>query len=224
MDDQYIKPAEFARLVGISRQGVSDAISKGLIPAVQVDGKNRIDLNDQHIIDYMRNRDKKPVEVMESKQTDNSKPVEVVGIKKHKTNKPDKVVAAEIPEYLKHIADSGDLSFDEMMTLSKSEVDKIKSYEMIKSIKQKREENRLDLIERRIVRQVIGKLYTIDRDELINIKSKIVADISGVMECNDEAKMLKSEKIIEDELWKILKHIQHEVNKFLKQIKEKPLE
>jgi hypothetical protein len=223
MDDQYIKPAEFARLVGISRQGVADAISKGLIPAVEIDGKNRIDLNDQHVKDYMRNRDKKPVEVVESKQVDITKPVEVSKIKKQKTNKPDKVTDPEIPEYLKDIADNGELSFEQMMSLSKSEVDKIKSYEMIKSIKQKREKDRRELVDIKFIKLVFGKIYDIDVNEFMALKTRVKSALAKVFETNDDIKLLAAEKEIDIELWDTLARIKFEFNKFLEKMKSEKL-
>ena len=214
MDPQHKTLAQFAKSIGISRQAVYLAKDSGLIPTVEIAGRVMVDVNDKRVQDYANSRERK-----QGIRNGEEKP---------KTTRPVKVKSSilsenmqvgdldrEIPDYLKDIVDSNQLTFELMKMLSKSEMDKIKSYEMTKSIIQKREEASHQLIDRQLVIGIFGTLYDIDRAEFLTLKSKLVPDLAGIFGCTDAEKQIAAEARIEEELYKILGHIKIEIDKFL---------
>lgn len=213
--DSYIRQGKFAELVGKSRQEISALIKSERIPAVTAGGVNYIDLENREIKDFIKIID----ETRKIPQTRQSS-----GPKKSKKSKPVEARADEIPEYLKSIADSSELSFSQLSELTKVEIDKIKTYEQIKQIRVKTQKDRRELISRKLVRVIFGKLYEIDVNEFLMLKQKIVPDLAGIFGSTDSEKMLEAEKRIDEELWKILRHIKSELDKFLKNHGAEPIE
>ena len=211
-----LSPAAFARQIGLTRQAVSKAIQTGVIPTITVNGKPMINPGNPAVIEYARN-----ALYSRSSGAKSAKISEAVADRKKKnaeTLNPVIVTEKDIPAYLKKMADSGNLSFEQFLGLSKSEADKIKIYEQLKQIRVHTDRDRKELISRKLVRVVMGKLHEIDVNEFLQLKTKIVPDIAGIMGCTDAAKMLECEKKIDEEMYKILRHVKHEIDKFLKNI------
>jgi len=224
MNDRYISLAEFAKIAGVTRQAIYQHKDNGIFPVVEIDGKTKIDLHDRKVKQYLKDKSvTEPVKVSGPKKQEIRKVVEASKQETGEKEKPVRLKENEIPDYLKDIADSGNLTISQMMQLSKSEVDKIKVYEQIKSIRVKTAQQRKELISRKLVRIVFGKLYEIDMNEFLTVKNKVVPDLAGIFGCNDEEKMLAAEKRIDDELWKVLNHVKFELDRFLKSQGEETL-
>lgn len=207
--------SEFANEIGISRQAVFKAGQRGKFQTHKMNGKLCVDENDKDVIEYINNIiDKKNGQSCEPKKVEKSE-CRQNKIQKNIDKKEVVIQKNEIPEYLKNIADSGELSFNQLVNLSKVEIDKIKIYEQIKQIRTKTEHSRKELVSRKLIKIIFGKLYDIDINEFLMLKNKIVPDLAGLFGCTDSEKMIEAEKKIDEECWKILKHIKIEIDKFL---------
>jgi len=176
--------------------------------------KSVVDPSDHKIIDEMVKR----FPGIETGLMEAANKIKVKDTKKAKNKTPVIVAEKDIPNYLKKMADSGDFTLVQFMGLSKSEADKIKIYEGLKQIRVKTQRDKQELISRKMVRVIFGKLYEIDTNQFLTLKNKVVPDIASIMGCVDASKMLEAEKRIDEELYKILKHIKIEIDKFLKKI------
>lgn len=217
IEPKLVTPTDLARLCSetgnaITKQAAHKAVTEGKIPHVLVGKRKMVDLNDREVQSYINSQ---------SWSRENK-----AGVKQRKPEKqaiPSDIEHVEIPEYLKKIAENRNLNFNDIASLTKVEIEKIKLYEQVKSIRVKTQKERQQLVSRKLIRVVFGKLYEIDVNEFLTLKNKIVPDLAGIMGCTDPAVMLEAEKKIDEELWKVLKHIQHELNKFLKTINEDDL-
>lgn len=213
---KLLTQSAFAKQIGITRQAISKAIKNEMLPVVIENGKKYINPVDPIVKEYAENI--KSVREDKQKSTKPKKPVKVKGNKK--AGKPDPVEEVEknIPDYLKKISDSGQLTYAQIKDMSKLDMDKIKIYEEIKQKRIKTAKDKNELISRKLVRIVLGKYYQIDTNEILTLKNKVVPDIASIMGCTEPEKMLEAEKRIDEELWKILKHIKKVRDDFIKKI------
>lgn len=237
---EKINQNQFAKLVGKSRQAISQLIQKEVIPITKKNGKRVIDLSNKEVKAYINsvkerteNNIKKTIPVKEVKPKELEK-IKSIKDKKQKnikiydlSNLPtspntEKERQKEKEIFNKIVArlDAGEnLKASEIIFLPKVTVEKIKLYEMTKQITQKRKQERGELVSRKFIRVTLGKLFEIHINEFLTLKSKVIPDIAGVFGSTDDTKKLKAEKIIDGELWEVLKHIKMEFNKYLEKVK-----
>jgi hypothetical protein len=208
---ELFKPAQFAKQIGITRQAISKAIKNEMLPVVIENGKKYINTGDPIVREYAENI--KSVREDKQKSTKPEKPVKVKVKKKIGKSDP---VEEEIPEYLKEISDSGQLTFSHIQTLSKIEMDKIKIYEDIKQKRQKRLQERKDLISIKFIKLVFGKIYDIHVNEFMAVKTRIKPELAKVFKTNDDVVLLEAEKAFDGELWDVLRRVKYEFDNFLK--------
>lgn len=221
----YKPIAELADEIGKSRIAVYRAGKRGTFPLEEVDGRLQVDLDNEKVRDYIN--PKKKVKVKAKKKPERKKSVKVkvkippkkkttVKVSKQKTPiKSNSVKEDKLPDNFIKKLDAGKLSASEIIGFPKAIVEKIKIYESTKQIVQKRQKDRHELIETRLLRVTLGKLFEIHVNEFLTIKAKSIPDIAGIFGVTDSSKMLKAEKVLDDELWKVLRHIKYEFNKFL---------
>jgi len=106
----------------------------------------------------------------------------------------------------------------EIVNMPKAWVEKIRMYEQTKQITQKRQQERGQLLNKKIIRIAFGKLFEIHVNQFLTIKSKVIPDIAGIFSSTDEVKKLQAEKLIDTELWEVLNNIKTDFNKFLTKI------
>lgn len=249
--------AEFARQCGISRQAVYKAADPpgspgdGLFPCYQTGRGRCVNTDETRTREYQEN--------VLARKTDTPGPPSVpkkpkkkavrhrtVGARSKKKEKTGATVGAaaaipDIPDHLKSIIDSGDLTFEQALALSKTDLDKIKIYEDIKTRHQAREEKRHEMVQRRLIRGVFGRLYEIDNTQFLTLKTKIIPDLLSIMSESVEISadmvgkkievftgnrpetITAADKIIDDNCYKILDNIKREINKFLRTVKNEPI-
>jgi len=190
--DELISLTEFGRRVGAHRNKIAEAIKSGIIKSHKINGKINYT---REIIKWYDHKKKQP------------KP-------------PDIVDEKDIPDYIKEMVDSGDLSFKQFISLSKSEADKIKIYEQLKQIRQDRLQKRKELIDIKFIKLIFGKVYDIDTNEFMAIKTRLKPNLSKIFKTNDDAVLLEAEKAIDEELWETLSRIKFEFDKFLEKLKK----
>ena len=230
MKSDYVKLAIFADELHLSRIAVFKAGQRGTFPMKKINGVWHVDRNNKDVKAYKQaalERQKKPVKVLVKKNPKKKKSVKVKKQKSINKDKPVKVSGVEkqkeikqgeedLPYDIYKRLDSGEVLLNsEIVNLPKIWVDKIKIYEQTKQIQQKRLQERRELISQKTIRIVLGKLFEIHTNEFLTIKSKIIPDLAGIFKCTESEKMVEAEKRIDEELWKVLKHIKYEFNKFL---------
>ena len=83
---------------------------------------------------------------------------------------------------------------------------------------------RQELVDRDLVRSLIGTLATIDQNELLTIPANVAPEVAGLCGADDSKIVLKISKLIEKKLYGFLKHRRRLLTDFLKKVKAEPLE
>jgi len=208
----------------------------GVFPTVMIGGVKQVDLADPAVIEYENNArsrsEDKPVKVAEQKPAQKSKSGKVTAQKKSEIKDPvvfdepkrgknnDPVIPPEIIEKL----EKNQLTAQMILSLPKAWVEKIKLYEQVKSISQKRRHDRRELIARKMLRMFCGKLYEIDMNEFMSVKIRAIPELAKIFKCTDEKVLLEAEKAIDDELWSVLSHVKIEIDRFIKSIGAEPID
>lgn len=183
---------ELAAHLGVSRQLVNNAVKKGHL--VRIEGR---------ICDEMPASNKAWID--QRRKSPAHKPV---GQSKTREYIPDPGVGPGEDQIELNGRSLLDLSPEELTKLPKATMDKLKSFEAMLKTRQEREIKRRTLIERQLVKLAFGELYTIESAELKTLGAKNAADLAGICDCDDPAKILKLEQRLDREIARILGHIQ----------------
>ena len=215
---KLVSQSEFARIGGLSRQAVYDAIKRDAIKiTVDETGKKKIDLDIKKNSDYLKDfsngqRKKKPdikIEKKRENKKQNKKTSEQVpektGKKKQQENK---IIAAEDP--FEDTDETGSIG-KYLLQCKKLEAD-------IKRIDVITREKRQDLIDRELVAIVFSKMHSIDTTELLQLPAKVSPEITAAAGVDDPTIQIKIEKLLENELYKILERCKSLLNKELKKL------
>lgn len=227
---------KFAEYCTVSKVAINKAITSGRVIATDKLSKLgkkigvEIDVNHPVNIEYYREQEakQKPVKVKAVKKAvtkAKKKAAAKVKAAKPKSSPPPKDMGTvtaptngddgELPDYLKELINSENISLELLLKLTKVEVDKLKSYHQMKAIKIKAEKDRKLLVSRKLVRSVFSKLDEIDMNHFLTLKDKLIPDLSALAGVNDEAVKLKMGERMDEEFWRVLKSIRDEMNKFL---------
>lgn len=221
MDKRWVTISELAQITG---KLYSTIYRHKTLPYTIKNGTRQYDLTNKIVSAYINDE---PIPVMtnpkkkkESKES--GKNNSVLDPKNSNSSQDVQKLPAglEIPEDLKKLSDSGDMSFNQIFSLTKTDLEKIKIYEQIKDIKSKAEERRDMLVDRKLVRTVFSKIYEIDMNQFTSMKTRLITDLASIFEVKDEEIKLKAAEHLDNELWKILSNIKRELNKFLGSIGE----
>lgn len=82
---------------------------------------------------------------------------------------------------------------------------------------------RQELVDRELVRSLLGNLATIDQNELLTIPANVAPEVAGLCGTDDSKVVLKVSKLIEKKLYGVLKHRARLLTDFLKRVKAEPL-
>lgn len=112
--------------------------------------------------------------------------------------------------------DLGNLSDDDIGSLGKHELDRLKTIEQTLAIRQKTEVVRGNLIPRSIVKTVFAKIHAVDNAEFKTMEDRLTPAICGVFgESDDSENALKIRKMLNKEIIKTLRHTKRIINEFL---------
>lgn len=181
---------ELADYTGVTRQRVNTLINKGRLSRVNGKLDTEDPLNNAWINSQMRSA---PAH----------KPI---GQSKHREYVP----AVEIPEDV----EGAELLLENLTThdiqrMTKASIDKLKSMESMLKTQIDRKLKRKELIERSLVANVFGELYTIDSNSWKTLGAKTAAAVAGICECDDPEKVLLVEQKIDREVTLILQHVKN---------------
>ena len=256
--------AKFAAELGISRQAVYKAATSGIFPTYETDQGRAVNTEDTATAEYaatVRDRKaegrrpsgskspRKPAPRRGSGKKKSDKPAPRRANKPGKPEKPDPVELAgkskpsdQIPDYLRDMVDSGNLTPNVALMMPKAWMDKLKIYEQMKTIRQAREEKRRSLVSRNLIKAVFGHIYEIHTTQFLTLKTKIIPDLLSIMSekrtitadmvgksvevfiGNRPETITAADKIIDGESYAVLEAIKREINKALKMIHDKPID
>jgi hypothetical protein len=245
MSQNLLIPNKYAIHINESRQAVSKAIKLGLIKTVMYRGKKHIDPDDPVNRDWAISlKDKKAGQSFSSKKASKKKAgpgtVGPPGGENPLVQQPAGDIDGIPPEIIQMI-EAGALTITAALQLPKAWVDKLKSYEQMKSIKQNREERRHELVNIKLIKNTLGRVYEIHRTQFLTLNTKIVPGLAGAMSetititpemvgkkidmftGNKPESMTEADRIIDEACFTILKNIKGELNKFFKLVKDEPL-
>jgi hypothetical protein len=103
----------------------------------------------------------------------------------------------------------------DMSMLTGADVQKVARLESALKTRVEREAKRGQLIERKLVQTVFGRLYQIDSNQLKTLGAKLAPDIAGEMGIEDTGSLLRIEQKIDEEVSKMLAHIKRLIDDFL---------
>ena len=252
--------AKFAAELGISRQAVYKAATAGIFPTYETDQGRAVNPEDTATAEYAATvRDRKAEGRRPSGSKSPGKPAPRRGSGKKKSDKPaarrankpgkrEKSAPVEltgkskpsdqIPDYLRDMVDSGNLTPNVALMMPKAWMDKLKIYEQMKTIRQAREEKRRSLVSRTLIKAVFGHIYEIHTTQFLTLKTKIIPDLLSIMSekrtitadmvgesvevfiGNRPETITAADKIIDGESYKVLEAVKREINKALKIMRE----
>ena len=252
--------AKFAAELGISRQAVYKAASAGIFPTYETDQGRAVNPEDTATAEYAATvRDRKAEGRRPSGSKSPRKPAPRSGSGKKKSDKPaarrtikpgkrEKSAPVEltgkskpsdqIPDYLRDMVDSGNLTPNVALMMPKAWMDKLKIYEQMKTIRQAREEKRRSLVSRTLIKAVFGHIYEIHTTQFLTLKTKIIPDLLSIMSekrtitadmvgksvevfiGNRPETITAADKIIDGESYKVLEAVKREIKKALKIMRE----
>lgn len=201
-----ISRAKFARLAGVTKQAVSNAIKADKIKLTGAGRLAKIDLDNADNIVYL-----------ETENRERHSPGEDVAEGETKTAGSDKPGAGEdinLADYLHENIAMSDLSL-----LSKQSAERLKIIAQIKQIQVKTEKDRGELISRELVSRFLGKMYTIDVNEFRPMGASLAPELAAIAGIDDSEKIIKIGERIEKEVFVILKHSKRLLKDFLTSLK-----
>lgn len=212
-----ITQSGFAKLCGVSPEAVRKAIVAGKIDAVGEGRKKRILLAGVNTIGYSNDRNS------QRKNSIQSQPVAApaaVSIPEEKLSE----TAAQPPESsptsvvnINNILDFENEDID-LAQFSESNLKKVQILESAKGKALDRKTKRGDLVDRKLLSVFLGKIYTIEVNQLKPIADKSPSKIAAIFENEDAEKMLKVSQILAEDIAQALNHIQHTTDRFLDSI------
>lgn len=212
-----ITQAGFAKLCCVSAEAIRKAIIAGKIDAVGEGRKKRILLAGINTIGYLNDRNSQRKNSVKSQQAATPPPVskieEQVAPPAAQSQQENQLPAININNILDFENEDIDLS-----KFSQADLKKLQILEVTKKNALERKTKRGDLIERKLLSAFLGKIYTIEVNQLKPIADKSPSKIAAIFENEDAEKMLKVSQILAEEIAQALNHIQHITDRFLDSI------
>lgn len=226
---KLVSQAQFAKLCKVSAEAIRKACIAGKIDIEGEGRKKKIDLNGSGTIEYLHDknsqRTKSPQNTLEIQQTEQSG-TDTAATGQGESNIPenpagqsskpisDSKSSCDLIEI--DLDNSTDAEILNSLTVGKIKI--LKELESMRLARQLRLKNRGDLIDRKLVTIFLGKLFTIERNEIIPIADKSPAQIAAIFGIEDNEKTLKVGKLLKDEIAKAFKHIEVRTHDFMEQM------
>ena len=207
----------FAKLCGVSPEAVRKAIVAGKIDAEGEGRKKRILLAGVNTIGYLNDRNS------QRKNSVTPQPAAApaaVSIREEKTPEqaPQQSETSPPSEVnINNILDFENEDID-LTKFSESELKKLTTLETAKGRALDRKTKRNDFIERKLLTNFLGKIFTIEVNQLKPIADKSPSKIAAIFEDEDAEKILKVSQVLAEDISQALNHIQHTTNRFLDSI------
>jgi hypothetical protein len=90
--------------------------------------------------------------------------------------------------------------------VTKADIDKQKTLAQIEKLNIENETKRKELIDRKLVARVFTEIHTVDVQQIVPLKDKLVADIAAIFGVSDDKLMHQARAAAEKEIYRALKH------------------
>lgn len=204
---QYVSQSGFAKLAGVSRQAITQAVKEGRLESCKLGIDPEHPTNRHYLAtsraNAHRNTDRG------SQQKRKSAPKSVRGKKVDITALTGGLIGTELDDYLS--------------ALSKPSTDRLKVVEQIKALRLKTDERRLTHVPRETVRRVFSRIYMVDTNEFRTLPDKLASEVASICGIDDDEKVFEIKEIIELNVFKVLNHVKRLINDFLEEIRDEPL-
>lgn len=211
---------ETAKVLGCTRQNVNLFVTGGQLVRDPV--LKKIDFGLPINFQFLNDRDIKMSEVEERLAA--PKPATAKKPKKKSPKKPKKKKPPKNPPV--DYGDDGSEGYDleevvagfrslDLRQLSSADVAKAARLESALKTRVDQEHKRGLLVERALVQTVLGKLYTVDSNELKTLGSRVAPIMAGIFGEDDPEMILRAEREVEKEVFKSLAHIKRILDEFL---------
>lgn len=202
MQQQLVTQTAFAKLCQVSAEAVRKGCESGKINIVGKGRKKKINLDGANTIAYLHDK--------------NSQRIKPKIPKSYQI--PQKNNAGEIEQDQSPQNDNKMSLLDDNIDITKvtaQEIKKLKDLESARKSAEDRRKSRGKLIERSLVKFVLGKIYTIEVNQIKPIADKVPSRIAAIFENDDSEKILAVSQLLTEEHTKALKHIKYTIDKFL---------
>ena len=211
-----ITQSGFAKLCGVSPEAVRKAIVAGKIDATGEGRKKRILLAGINTIGYLNDRNS------QRKNSVKSQSAAPPPVLQSEEQAPAPAAPSQKENSLPAVNINNILDFEnEDIDLSKFTQTDLKKIQVLESAKKnafERKMKRGDFVDRKLLSVFLGKIYTIEVNQLKPIADKSPSKIAAIFENEDAEKMLKVSQILTDDIAQALNHIQHTTDRFLDSI------
>ena len=212
-----ITQSGFAKLCGVSPEAVRKAIVAGKIGAIGEGRKKRILLADLNTVAYLNDRNSQRKKSVKPQSDNVSAPISIPDKHPQVQPSPTDTPKASSPSNTLKMIDLDDEDID-ISSFSQNDIKKVKDLETARKNAQDRKKSRGDLIDRKLVTTILGKIYTIEVNQIKPIADKSPSRIAAIFEDEDPEKILKVSQILSSDISDALNHIKHNVERFLNQI------
>jgi len=203
-NEQLVTQTAFAKLCQVSAEAIRKACESGKIDIQGKGRKKKINLSGANTIAYLHDKNSQRVKPKISKS---EQPIQE--IESNQSPPPPNQQKSNIINLL-------DLGEDiNIETVSAQDIKKLKDLESARKSAEDRRKSRGELIERSLVKFVLGKIFTIEVNQIKPIADKAPSKIAAIFESDDSEKILAVSKLLSEEHTKALKHIKHITDKFL---------
>ena len=212
-----ITQSGFAKLCGVSPEAVRKAIVAGKIDAEGEGRKKRILLAGINTIGYLNDRNSQRKNSVTLQPAAAPAAVSIPEEKKSEEAPPQSEASPLPTVNINNILDFENEDID-LTLFNQADLKKLQILEVTKKNALERKTKRGDLIERKLLSAFLGKIYTIEVNQLKPIADKSPSKIAAIFENEDAEKMLKVSQILSEEIAQALNHIQHTTDRFLDSI------
>ncbi len=200
---RYLSQNQLAKLTGVSKQGISKAVSQGRVVRISL-GIDPTHPTNRHFIERLEmvrgTAEPEPTKTRKTNQRKRSGRARGSKTTKTQTIKPKTA--------------NGETTM--IGGYSKTQIDIQKSVAQIQEIQLKVDERRRKLISRELVDRFFGKLYLVDSNEWKTLPDRLAPEMAAIFENDDPEKILEVSKRIDKEVYRTLSHVKRMMDDFLK--------
>lgn len=212
---KLITQSELSRIAGITRQAINKAIEKELLK-IAPKSRGKINLHSKLTVEYLKKNSRQRRNGIRKKSDGKS------SSKKKPSNSVTREQKAQYEQdeirKLKGFLSQESLQVN-LSAISRTAGEKLLILEKVKSLQIKTERERGDLVSKILITQFIGKLYTIDTNELQILGNKIAPEIAAICGVDNNRIITKVAEKLDKEIFKCLQHIKRLMNDYLTKIK-----
>ena len=192
-----VTSTEFAKIAKVSRQAIAKALKAGKLRNVGKEKRVKIDMHDGLAEDYLKAQHLKEVDGTAKKQIqkENSKKVNHEQPKQHGNKEKLTPIEEEAEKIqIRHLEE----------IRNKSDYSKLKDKTAIDKMNLEMDKQLGNLLSKEIVNKKFGQMSSVILNYMHPLGDRLSAIIAGIFESTDNAKILETKKVIDDETMKAI--------------------